>query len=384
MIDRLITTKVRKSLKKYPVTGILGSRQVGKTTLAKIIASENRNSLYLDLELPSDMNKLDDPELFLSVNADRLVIIDEIQRMPHLFPIMRALIDKKRTAGRFLILGSSSPAFIKHSSESLAGRIIYHELSPFLISETGTDIESIKHLWIRGGYPGSFLSDDDFESTEWRTAFIKTYLERDIPQHGLHMPANTLRRFWTMLAHLSGQLFNASAIARSLGVSAPTASRYLDILIDTFIVRRLEPFFPNVKKRLTKSPKIYIRDSGLLHSLLMIPGMDSLSGNPIIGNSWEGFIIEQIIGTLPDSCKFYFYRTDAGAEIDLVVVSGKGEITGVEIKYSLSPKPTKGFWSAIKDINCKKAFVVYPGEETYPIAGNVHVIPAADISQSIF
>jgi hypothetical protein len=238
-------------------------------------------------------------------------------------------------------------------------------------------------LWLRGGYPESFLSADDEDSINWRNAFIKTYLERDIPQLGLHMPANTLRRFWTMLAHLSGQLFNASAIARGLGITAPTVSRYLDIMVDTFLVRRLEPFFPNVKKRLTKSPKIYIRDTGLLHALLMIDSIDSLSGNPIIGNSWEGFIVEQIIGMLPDSCRAYFYRTDAGAEMDLVIVSGKGKITGIEIKYSLSPKPTKGFWSALTDIGCKKSFIVYPGTETYPFSDNALAVPAGKLAENI-
>jgi uncharacterized protein len=379
MIERFVTEKIRASLKKYPVVGILGSRQVGKTTLAKVLKAEKNNSLYLDLELPSDINRLHDPELFLSRNTDKLVIIDEIQRMPQLFPLIRALVDQKRTPGRFLILGSASPVLIKHASESLAGRIIYHELMPFLMNEIGSDQDLIMKLWLRGGYPDSFLSMDDADSLDWRNAFIKTYLERDIPQLGLNLPAITLRRFWTMLAHLSGQLFNASAIARSLGLSAPTVSRYLDIMVDTFIVRRLEPFFPNVKKRLTKSPKVYIRDSGLLHALLMADSMDLLSSNPIVGNSWEGFIIEQIIGAMPDLCRAYFYRTDAGAEMDMVIVSGK-KITGVEIKYSLSPKPTKGFWSALTDIGCKKAFIVYPGKETYLLSDNVHVVPASNIS----
>jgi uncharacterized protein len=321
--------------------------------------------------------------MFLSQYKDRLVIIDEMQKMPQLFSLMRALVDQKRVSGRFLILGSASPSLIKHASESLAGRIIYHELTPFLLNEAGNNPETIQKLWLRGGYPDSFLSVDDPDSLDWRNAFIKTYLERDIPQLGLRLPANTLRRFWTMLAHLSGQLFNASAIARSLGVTAPTVSHYLDIMVDTFIVRRLEPFFPNVKKRLTKSPKVYIRDAGILHALLMADSMDSLSGNPIVGNSWEGFIIEQITGVLPDSCKAYFYRTDAGAEMDLVIVSGRKKITGIEIKYSLSPKPTKGFWSALTDTGCKKAFIVYPGTEFYPLADNVFAVPAMDISKRL-
>ena len=360
MIKRFLKESVEKSLMKYPVVGILGSRQVGKTTLAKIIKERMKKKvIYLDLELPSDLNKLQDPELYLSRFEDTLVIIDEIQLMPSLFPLMRALVDRNRSAGRFLILGSASLELIRHSSESLAGRIIYHELSSFSLSETNS--ENIQKLWLRGGYPESYLSRNNDESYIWREAFIKSYLETDIPRLGIRIPAQQLRRFWTMIAHSHGQLWNASKIAGSLGISAPTVTSYLDILEETFIVRQLRPYYSNIKKRLIKSPKVYIRDSGLLHALLNIRTLDDLHGHPSMGGSWEGFVVEQILEILPERWQAYFYRTGAGAEIDLVLFDGNHKPVAVEIKYSVSPKLERGFWNAYEDLSCKKGFVLYPG-----------------------
>jgi predicted AAA+ superfamily ATPase len=382
MIKRRIQGAVETSLRKYPVVGIIGSRQAGKTTLAKMIRKGiSKKVIYLDLELPSDLNKLHDPELYLGQFTDALVVIDEIQRMPSLFPLIRALVDRKRTGGRFLILGSASPELIKHSSESLAGRIIYHELSPFSIHETGN--KNIRQLWLRGGYPLSYLAESSEDSFSWREAFIKTYLEMDIPQLGIRVPSAQLRRFWTMLAHSHGHLWNASQIAGSLGVSAPTVRSYLDILEETFIVRRLQPYYSNIKKRLIKAPKVYIRDSGILHSLLRIGDLEDLTGNPSVGRSWEGFVVEQIIGLLPEGWSYFFYRTGAGAEIDVLLVDKKNRPIAVEIKYSASPKAERGFWNALEDLSCRKAFIVYPGEETYPSGRNTVTLSVKELNKII-
>lgn len=378
MIKRLLQERVERSLMKYPVVGILGPRQVGKTTLAKTIKDRiKKDVVYLDLELPSDLNKLQDPELYLSQFTNTLVIIDEIQRMSSLFPLLRALIDMNRTSGRFLILGSASPELIRHSSESLAGRIIYHELSPFIFQET--DGKKIQKLWLRGGYPQSYLSENDEESVIWREAFIKTYIEMDIPQLGIRIPAQQLRRFWTMIAHSHAQLWNASKIAGSLGVSAPTVRSYLDILEETFIVRQVQPYHSNIKKRLIKSPRVYIRDSGLLHTLLNIRTINDLHSHPSLGSSWEGFIVEQIMGILPERWQAFFYRTGAGAEIDLALFDNKYKPIAIEIKYSMSPKLERGFWNAYEDLSCRKGYVIYPGTESYPIGKNVFTLPAKEL-----
>jgi len=382
MITRKIQHDVEKSLAQYPVVGILGPRQVGKTTLAKAIRNAwPQNTIYLDLELPSDLNKLQDPEIYLGPLADSLVMIDEIQRLPSLFPLLRALVDQKRVAGRFLILGSASPELIRHASESLAGRIIYHELTPFLLNETGYD--GIRQLWLRGGFPESYLAETDENSFNWREAFIRTYLEMQIPQLGIKVPAMQLRRFWTMIAHYHGHLWNAAQIAGSLGISAPTVQKYLDILTDTFIVRPLPPYHANVKKRLIKSAKVYIRDTGLLHALLRNRSLEDLYGHPSLGHSWEGFVIEQILGLIPDSDQACFYRTNAGAEIDLLLVDHPGGPVAIEIKYSLSPKVTKGFWNGYEDLGCKKGFIVYPGEEAYPVGRNVIALPVKDLNRIV-
>jgi hypothetical protein len=378
MIARKMQASIEDSLKEFPVVGLIGPRQAGKTTLARMILERmGTGPLYLDLELSSDVNKLRDPELYLRTHEDRLVIIDEVQRMPELFPLIRAMVDQKRTAGRFLILGSASPALVRQASETLAGRIVYRELLPLSLDEVG--YSNTDRLWLRGGYPLSYIAAGNDGSYSWREAFIRTYLEMDIPQLGIRVPASQLRRFWTMLAHSHGQLWNASKIAGSLGISAPTAKHYLDILSDTFVVRQLQPFFANVKKRLVKSPKVYLRDPGLLHALMRIKEREDLEAHPSVGASWEGFIVEQIIAAKPDDWEAYFYRTSAGAEIDLLLLDDTGRPVAVEIKYSLSPKPGKGFWSAIDDLACEKAFVIFPGDESYPLQKNAFTLPVAQM-----
>ena len=378
MIRRTLHTRLLESLAKFPVVALLGPRQVGKTTLAKtVLTGMTPPALYLDMELPSDLARLQEPELYLEQYRDRLVIIDEIQRLPGLFPLLRALVDRKRAPGRFLILGSASPDLIRNSAETLAGRVVYLELSPLTPAEVG-DLE-LRQLWLKGGFPDSFLAGSDEESFTWREAFISTYLERDIPQLGIRIPAAQLRRFWTMIAHTHGQLWNASSIAGALGVTAPTVRHYLDILEDTYIVRQLPPYFANLGKRLTKSPKVYLRDSGLLHSLAGIRTFDQLHAHPLVGNSWEGFVIEQILRLKPTGWQGYFFRTSAGAEIDLLLQDEKGETVAVEVKYSLSPKPLRGFWQAYRDLHCRAGYIVYPGEEEYPVGEGVRALPAGRI-----
>lgn len=383
MISRILYKTVISSLKSLPVVGIIGSRQVGKTTLAKEIQKNIPKAVYLDLELPSDLIKLQNAEYYLAENSDKLIIIDEIQREQKLFPLIRALVDQNRKPGRFLLLGSASPDFMKQSSESLAGRIIYHELTPFIINEFNGSKFNVNKLWLLGGYPLSLLAKDNIHSYNWREAFIKTYLERDIPQFGLKIPSVQLRKFWTMLAHLHGKLWNASQLAASMGLSAPTIKNYLDILTDTFIVRQLPPYFVNVKKRIIKSPKIYIRDTGLLHSLLNINDFDSLSGNPIVGHSWEGFVIEQILNAINSNFRNYFYRTSTGNEIDLIVEKNIKEIFAVEIKYSSAPVLSKGFYLAFNELKCKKGFIIYPGKDEYSINDKIKVVPLTNFIYSL-
>jgi hypothetical protein len=383
MIKRSLENDILLSLGQFPAVGIIGSRQVGKTTLAMMIA-ENRlgKAVYLDLERPSDLAKLGDAELYLRSVADSLVIIDEVQRKCDLFPVIRSLIDEQRRPGRFLILGSASPALLRQSSENLAGRIVYHELKPFDVREVGTLPETIERLWNRGGYPESFLAESDAASLKWREAFIQTYLERDVPNLGLHIPSVTLRRFWLMLAHCQGQLWNATKIAGSLGVDSKTVRRYLGVLEDTFMVRQLQPLHTNLKRRLVKSPKVYLRDSGLLHALFAIQTREQLLGHPAAGASWEGWCMEQVLAAMPSNTTARFYRTSAGAEIDLVLQPpGGGPLVAVETKFSLDPRPAKGFWSALADLQPARSFVIYPGTEFYPLANNVWALPAAQVAR---
>jgi uncharacterized protein len=383
MLPRRVTTKLRQSLSEFPVTALLGPRQVGKTTLARLVASgmPPDKAVYLDLELPSDLAKLAEPELYLQGHHNRLVVIDEVQRAPELFPLLRALVDQDRRPGRFLLLGSASPELSRFGAESLAGRIIFHELAPFTLDETGNG--EIPRLWIRGGYPLSFLAASDEESLRWREAFIATYLERDIPQLGIRVPATMLRRFWTMATHHHGNLWNASAIANALGVSSPAVSRYLDILCDTFIVRQLAPFSANLKKRLVKSPKIYVRDSGLLHALLGIHNHEQLQGHPVVGASWEGMVIEQILAILPAGFEPFFYRTSAGAEVDLLLVPRSGSPIAVEIKHTLSPKVSNGLHSVMEDLKCDRGFIVYPGNEAYKMTSRITALPVTMLKELV-
>lgn len=384
MLKRRIQEDIVKSLKQFPSVGLVGPRQAGKTTLSKMIAAKHPGpAIYLDLESPYDLQKLNDAQLYLQQFKDHLIILDEAQRKPDLFPLLRSMIDQDRKPGRFLILGSASPSLKRQSSESLAGRIAYHELSPFTLNEVADDKDNFNKLWLRGGYPDSYLAQSDEFAVTWKQNFIQTHLERDLPVLGVRVPATTLLRFWTMAAHCNSQLWNANRLAESLGVNSKTARRYLDILEDTFMIRQLQPFFGNVKKRLVKSPKVYIRDTGLLHTLLKIYSYDDLTANPILGASWEGFCLEQIMALKPPSYDAYFYRTQsaAAAEIDLVLTKGLKVEIAVEIKYSLTPKLTRSSTSAINEVNPKKTWVVYPGQENYPIKKNVWTLPISQLPE---
>jgi predicted AAA+ superfamily ATPase len=383
MIQRRLMPVLQASLGRFPVVALVGSRQTGKTTLAREIARGRQHVLYLDLERPADLARLEDAEYTLRRAGSRLVIIDEVQRRPDLFPLLRSLVDDSRRNGRFLLLGSASPALLRQSSESLAGRIVYHELPPFGLGEVAEGVRAVDTLWLRGGYPRSFLAPSAAASLEWREAFIATYLERDLPQLGVRVPAAQMRPFWQMLAHLHGQIWNASAVARSLGVSAPTAGHYLAILEDTFIVRRLQPYHANLSKRLIKSPKIYFRDSGLLHALLPVVTAEQLLGHPVRGASWEGFVIEQIITLAPPAWRHFFFRTVAGAEIDMVAVPPGKPPVPVEIKATLAPVLSRGFRQGFADLGAARGFVVYAGDEVLPLAPGIEAIPITEV-QRIF
>jgi predicted AAA+ superfamily ATPase len=384
MIIRKVRSSVQQALKRQAAVALIGPRQVGKTTLAHAIA-ETTHSLYLDLESREDRNKLTEPALFLSLYEDRLVILDEIHRVPELFQTLRGLIDQGRRkgyrTGRFLILGSASMDLLRQSGESLAGRIAYIDMGPFDVREIEQSQQALNDLWVRGGFPDSFLAEDDRHSMAWRKDFIRTYLEREIPQFGPRIPAQTLERLWTMLAHNQGSLLNASNLAAALSVSAQTVTRYIDLLVDLLLVRRLEPFHANIEKRLVKSPKTYVRDSGLVHTLLGIATHNALAGHPVIGMSWEGFVIENLIAAAPDGTRWNFYRTSAGAEIDLLLELPDGQLWAIEIKRGLSPKLEKGFHQARTDLEPARAFVVYSGEARYPIAEGVEAISLFEMAQ---
>jgi len=378
MIKRRIYKLIQTALSRQAAVGLIGPRQVGKTTLALEIAKEFQ-ALYLDLESRSDRDKLYDPELFLREYEDRLVIFDEIHRFPELFQSLRSLIDHgrrngKRT-GRFLILGSASIDLLRQSSESLAGRVEYINLNPLDLLEIPKKESSLIPLWLRGGFPDSFLAENDIDSFVFRENFIQTYLERDVPQFGPRIPAETLERFWIMLAHNQGTILNASRLASGLSVTAPTITKYIDLLVDLLLVRRLNPFYSNIGKRLVKSPKIYIRDSGLAHALLGIETYNDLAGHPVVGASFEGFVIENILSVVPSRTKASFYRTRAGGEIDLLLELPNNQgLWAIEIKRGLAARPTKGFYTAIEDLKPTKAFVVYSEGSQYPINKDVEAI----------
>lgn len=385
MIERLARRRVLAALARQAAVALIGPRQVGKTTLALEIAAES-GAVYLDLETAADRAKLTDPVAFLSRLEDQLVILDEIHRVPDLFQELRGLIDAgrrrgKRT-GRFLILGSASIDLLRQSGESLAGRIEYVELGPFDVLEIAPDLNRTTTLWVRGGFPDSFLAASDDDSLSFRRNFIRTYLERDVPQFGRRIPAETLGRFWTMLAHAQGTLLNASQLASSLATSTPTVIGYVDLMVDLLLVRRLTPFHSNVGKRLVKSPKVYVRDSGLVHALLGIEDFDALAGHPIAGPSWEGFAIENLIAASPPGARASFYRTIAGAEMDLVLqLPGKKGLWAMEIKRGLSPTLGRGFHSAREDLKPDRAFIVYSGVERFPLAGEVEAIGLRELAE---
>ncbi len=366
-LARSIVPSIVKRLGDYPSVAVLGARQVGKSTIAEIISTTNPKAIYLDLERPSDLNKLRDPEAFFDHFSDRLICLDEIQRAPEIFPVMRGVIDRSKRNGQFLVLGSASRDLIRQSSESLAGRLSYIEVEPFTQREIDPAIWR-KH-WLLGGYPRSFLANDEEASFQWREDYIQSYLERDIPQLGFRIPANTLGRLWRMLAHSHGQLLNSSKLAESMGVSSNTIRKYVDLLEQTFVVRTLQPYGENTKKRLVKSPKVYIRDSGLLHALLEIETMEDLFSHPNYGSSFEGYVIENILMRLP-RWHAYFYRTSHGAEIDLVLRRGRKTIA-LEIKSATSPKVAKGFWNAIADVAATEAWVIAPVDAEYSLGDGV-------------
>lgn len=386
MLRRRITEKLQKTIAQVPAVALLGARQVGKTTLAKAIAKDI-NSIYLDLEAPEDLLKLSDPSSFLSAHADKLVILDEIQRSPELFPVLRGLIDKNREqgrkAGQFLLLGSASMDLMRQSSESLAGRISYLEMGGLNVAEINGKQADRQTLWLRGGFPDSYLATADDAAMDWLENLIRTYLERDVPQMGFRVPAARLRRLWTMMAHLQGETINYSKLASNLEVDAKAVSHYIDILADLFLVRRLEPWHANVKKRLVKSPRYYVRDSGILHRLLGINSYDALLSNPVLGKSWEGFVVENILSIVPNRTEIYFYRTAAGAEVDLVLKMPSSEIWAIEIKHGFAPKIGKHYNQTCDDVGATHKFILYGGEDEFPVGNDVKMISLPRLMERI-
>lgn len=368
--------QIETSFRIHPVTALLGPRQCGKTTLARMIAEQEENATIFDLENPVDIRRLSVPMQALK-GLEGLVVIDEVQRKPELFELLRVLVDRPERKARFLLPGSASPHLVKGVSETLAGRIGFVDLAGFQIGEIGA--EHIDRLYVRGGFPRSFLAESDRDSLQWRENFIRTFLERDIPQLGISIAAETLRRFWTMVAHFHGQIWNAAEFARSLGTAENTARRYLDILAGAYMVRVLPPWFENLKKRQVKAPKIYVRDTGLLLSLLQIPGFAELQGHPKLGAAWEGFALEHVIG-VTGTRDAYFWATHAGAELDLMVTAG-GRRYGFEFKYADAPGRTRSMHIAIQDLGLAHLWVVYPGEQTYDLDKQITVIPLKEISR---
>jgi hypothetical protein len=397
MIPRSFLPLVRERLAEAPAVALIGPRQVGKTTLARAIADERGdNAIYLDLQQPQDRARIADPAAYFALHADKLIVLDEIHHAPEIFAVLRGEIDARRRAGRqsghFLLLGSAALPLLRQSSESLAGRIIHVEMTPLLVPEVDDaypplllDIlpEQLLRLWRRGGFPSSFLAASDTASMRWRLAFIRSYLERDIPQFGIRVPAATLERFWTMLAHVHGGLLNGHQLAGSLGVTWHTANHYLDLMEDLLLIRRLRPYAVNTSKRLVKSPKLYIRDSGLLHALLRLKTTDDLLGHPVAGASFEGLALETLVAMRPDGAQAAFYRTQAGAEIDLVIELGPGRLIAIEIKMSSAPSVSRGFHAGVADLNPFEKWVVYPGSESFPLKEGIMAMGIAEAARRL-
>jgi predicted AAA+ superfamily ATPase len=380
MYQRLSQQKLIQRLQQFPAVGLLGPRQVGKTTLAFAQKALYPDALYLDLELPSAQRQMDDPEAFLMAHAQQLVILDEVQRMPELFGILRGVIDQRRrmgqASGQFLLLGSATGVLMQQSSESLAGRVAYVELPPLLAPEIFTDqpsVADLNALWVRGGFPLSWLAPSDADSMTWREVFMATYLEKDIPALGPRIPATTLRRLWTMLAHHQGELLDLSKLAAALAISGQTVSRYIDLLCDLMLVRRLPAWHGNVGKRLIRSPKVYVRDSGLVHALLGLPNLDAVLGHPIAGSSWEGFVMEQLINAAPQA-QACFYRTSNGAEVDLVLTFRNQQTWVVEVKRSSAPTVSRGFYQAATDLGAVRKLLVAPVAQPFPLKDGIVVV----------
>ncbi len=366
MVHRHIQKEIALLMKQFPAVAILGARQVGKTTLAKqLAASQKYPTLYLDLENPLDVRRLSDPFTFLTANKDKCIIIDEVQTMPSLFAVLRSVIDKNRHNGKFILLGSASPQLVKGVSESLAGRIAYRELSPINYIELPEKISRDKH-WLRGGFPTPLLARNENTATEWLRSFIRSYVERDLGAlFGVDLTSNVISRLLSMLAHINGGVWNAEMVGRSLGITAPTVNRYVDFLEGAFLVHRLPAFFINTKKRLVKAPKVYIRDSGLLHQLSGVDNMIALKGHPVVGSSWEGYVVEQIKQMKPSGMDMYYYRTQSGAEYDIVLARGIRPIACIEVKLNNAPSLSRGNLQSITDLQTKRNFVVVPDIEDY-------------------
>jgi len=398
MIERQLVSELQDRLSFYPGVVLLGARQVGKSTLARYIAKQTPSAVFLDLELPADRARLDNPAAFFAAHRNHLVVIDEVQTFPELFAQLRPEIDAARHAGRFFLLGSASGVLLRQSAESLAGRVSYLELSPLLWDEVQSSLLApasthqaqllaVQQYWLRGGMPLSLLAPTDAKSLRWRNDYLQSLVRRDLLALGITIPSETLWRFLRMLAHQHGQLFNASALAVAMGGISPiTVSRYLDIFCDALIVRKLEPYFVNLGKRLVKSPKVYFRDLGLLHALLNIGQAHDLQGHPMAGYSWEGLVINHLAAQMSrgfgDNASLYFYRTSAGAEMDAVIDTGSERI-GFEIKLSDAPRVTKGFWNACADLQLSRAYVVAPVEHAWPLSDIAKVVPFATLSQTL-
>ena len=389
MISRHLIKEVIQGLDGMPAVALMGPRQVGKTTLAMEVA-QARPSVYLDLEDRIDLQKVENIKEFHQANRDKLIILDEVQRAPEIFAQIRGIIDQQRRegnrSGQFLFLGSASIELLRQSSETLAGRITYEELFPLDVIEwleTYPGDDSLRQLWLRGGFPDSVLSVDDSSSLRWRQDFIRTYLERDIPQLGPRIPASTLERFWVMLAHDQGGTMNASKIAANLNVSSVTIGRYTDLFVDLLLVRKLQPYSPNVKKRVVKSPRLYVRDSGITHALLNVGSYNDLLGHPVVGKSWEGFVIENIAAYLPPQARLYYYRTARGAEIDLLIEFSLDEIWAIEIKRGTQATPSKGFYEACEDIGPTRKYVVHAGTDRFPLQHEIEAVPLDQLIRQV-